>query len=156
MGQATEKHIPAFWGSGISPHGAWSAPPTWDHLSIAQEGISLLHMKGKDNVAKQQSRTQCSYLYVHTDSHWLGVSNLWAGVGGVGKDREAWLLQSVGSQRVRQDRVTEQQQEGLKFALNFHNLEDLLNPSLQRSNVFQDSVIGYTTEVTSHSNIKFS
>ena len=149
VGHAAE-HSPGFWCAGIRTHGYWSALPTWDHLSIAQEGNSLLHMKGKGNVAKQQSCTHCSYLYLPTNSHWLGVSKLW----GVVKDREACVLQSMGSQRVRHDWMTEQQ--GLTICFNFHNLETLLNPSLQWSNIFQESVIGYTTEVTSHSNIKFS
>ena len=48
-----------------------------------------------------------------TDSMDMSLSKLWEMV----KDREAWLLQLTGSQRVRHDLVTKQQQQLFKEGL---------------------------------------
>ena len=56
-----------------------------------------------------------------TDSMDMSLSKLWEIV----KDREAWILQSMGSQRVRHNLATEQQQQfflKLVFPLGYHRL----------------------------------
>ena len=40
--------------------------------------------------------------------------------------REAWHIQSIGSQRVRHDRVTEEQQQGLSTSLELTQMNSFL------------------------------
>ena len=78
------------------------------HVMQPADSLEKILMLGKTESKRQRGQQRMVWLNGITDFMNMSLSKFWEIV----KDREAWVIQSIGSQRVGHNLVTEQQQTG--------------------------------------------